>query len=103
MNSNKGGRPTKGVASLTFLKAMLKKEAVGEWRQEILERNRGRAYRVPAEGVVPRIPQGLQGAPKDQASRFFQLASGHAMIAPFLKEKFGWVESDSCWRCGCGI
>ena len=21
------------------------------------------------------------------------------MIAPFLKEKFGWVESDSCWWC----
>ena len=68
-----------------------------------MERNRGRrAYRVPAEGVVTRIPQGLQGAPKDQASRFFQLASGHAMIAPFIKEKFGWVESDSCWWCGCG-
>lgn len=23
----------------------------------------------------------------------------HAMIAPFLKEKFGWVQSDSCWWC----
>ena len=21
------------------------------------------------------------------------------MIAPFLKEKYGWVESDTCWWC----
>ena len=24
------------------------------------------------------------------------------MIAPFLKEKFGWVESDQCWWCDSG-
>ena len=24
------------------------------------------------------------------------------MIAPFLKEKFGWVESDQCWWCDGG-
>ena len=24
------------------------------------------------------------------------------MIALFLKEKFGWVESDGCWWCGGG-
>ena len=24
------------------------------------------------------------------------------MIAPLLKEKFGWVESDGCWWCGGG-
>ena len=23
------------------------------------------------------------------------------MIAPFLKEKFGWVSSDQCWWCSC--
>ena len=22
------------------------------------------------------------------------------MIAPFLKEKFGWIDSDICWWCG---
>ena len=48
------------------------------------------------------IPIGLQKAPKELASRFFQLSSGHAMIAPFLKEKFGWIESDSCWWCSGG-
>ena len=24
------------------------------------------------------------------------------MIAPFLKEKFGWIELDSCWWCSGG-
>ena len=44
----------------------------------------------------------MQRVPKELASRFFQLASGHAMIAPFLREKFGWLESDSCWWCSGG-
>ena len=47
-------------------------------------------------------PRELQRAPTELASRFFQLASGHAMIAPFLKEKFGWIRSDVCWWCESG-
>ena len=73
------------------------------WRDEITRRCRGRvSFPIPKEGEVPRVPPGLVRAPKEVASRFFQLASGHAMIAPFLKEKFGWVESDSCWWCSGG-
>lgn len=34
--------------------------------------------------------------------KYFQLASGHAMIAPFLKGKFGCIDSDVCWRCTRG-
>ena len=26
-----------------------------------------------------------------------QLLSGHALIAPFLKEKWRWTDSDRCW------
>ena len=51
---------------------------------------------------TPKIPKELQRAPKEVASRFFQLASGHAMTAPFFKEKFGWIKSDICWWCGSG-
>ena len=39
---------------------------------------------------------------RELASRFFQLALGHAMTAPFLKEKFGWTDSHICWWCGAG-
>ena len=87
--------------SLAFLKARRKKEAVREWREEIIRRRRGsQAVRVPAEGEVPRIPIELRKAPEELASRFFQLVSGHAIIAPFAKENFGWTDSGLCWWCG---
>ena len=88
------------AVSRTFLRMTLRKRAISAWRDEIIQRGRGgRPYRIPREGEVPRIPKSLQGTSRELASRFFQLASGHAMIALFLKEKFGWVESDLCWWC----
>ena len=90
------------VVSLTFLKAMVRKRANIEWRNEIINRRQGiRSFRILAEGEVQKIPEELRRAPKEFASRYFQLASGHAMIAPLMKEKFGWIESDLCW-CGSG-
>ena len=72
-----------------------------EWRGEIIQRGQGvRSFRVPPAGEIPRILVELRRAPKELAFRFFQLASGHAMIAPFVKEKFGWADSDLCWWCG---
>ena len=89
-----------GKVSLAFLKAERRGKAVKEWREEILRRCRGsRAFRVPTEGETPRIPLGLSKIPKEVASRFFQLISGHALTASFTKEKFGWLDSDTCW-CG---
>ena len=32
------------------------------------------------------------------AARFYQMLSGHAMSATFLKDKWGWVDSEMCWR-----
>ena len=87
----------------SFLKATLRQRAVRAWRDVIVRRGAGRRpYRIPREGEVPRIPTALRGARKELASRYFQLASGHAITAPFLKDKFGWVESDQCWWCSCG-
>ena len=64
-----------------------------------------RAFRlgIPREGEIPRNPPSLSKVPKEVASRYFQLASGHAMTAPFLKDKFKWIDSDSCWWCGGGM
>ena len=96
-------RSTSRHTSQTFMKTALKMRAVSMWREEIISRSKGRrSFRLPWEGEVPRIPPDLRRAPKEVASRFFQLASGHAMIAPFLRDKFGWVESDSCWWCSGG-
>ena len=91
------------MVSRSFLRAVLRRRAIDGWRREIISRGRGaRPYRVPVAGEVPRIPRALQRARKSLASRFFQLSSGHAMTAPFLRDKFGWVESDQCWWCDGG-
>ena len=91
------------IVSRAFLKLVLRRRAIDSWKDEIKKRSRGRRpYQTPRRGEIPRIPGALQSTPKELATRFFQLASGHAMIAPFLKEKFGWVESDSCWWCSGG-
>ena len=86
----------------SFMKAMFRRRAVDSWRESIIRGGTGRRpYRIPREGMVPRIPAALGRARKSLASRFFQLASGHAIIAPFLKDKFDWVNSDQCWWCSC--
>ena len=36
------------------------------------------------------------------AARFFQLLSGQALIAPFLRDRWGWIETDRCWWCEGG-
>lgn len=59
-------------------------------------------FQGPDEGARPRIREGLGTAPKSLAARFYQLASGHAMTVPFLKKRFGWIDSDIRWWCGTG-
>ena len=89
--------------SRTFLKTTLRSRAVSSWRETIVRgSSRRRPFSIPREGTVPRIPTALAGTRKDLAARFFQLASGHAMIAPFLEEKFRWVSSSQCWWCCSG-
>ena len=41
----------------------------------------------------------LGTAGKRVAARYFQLLSGHAIIAPFLKDRWGWTNTDRCWWC----
>ena len=65
------------------------------------DRKRGYATLRGPHDSIPKIPKELQKAPEKLASRFFQLASGHAMIAP-LKEKLRWIRSNICWWCGSG-
>ena len=66
--------------------------------KEMNRKRKGARYKGEGEGI-PKIPEAIRKVPKAVASRFFQLASGHAMIAPFLKEKFKWIDSDICWWC----
>lgn len=54
------------------------------------EIQRQSSFQDTSGGETPGIPAELRGAPKEVASRFFRLASGRVLIAPFVKEKFGW-------------
>ena len=97
-------RAREGDISMTFIKGRARKEANKEWAEMVRTKNRERGYVTirRKEGHIPRIPEALRKAPKHLASRFFQLASGHAMAAPFLRDKFKWTDSDICWWCSKG-
>lgn len=98
---NEMAKLKQGSISMAFIKGQARREANREWSTLITQLDKKRGYvtlRKTRENI-PKIPRALRTAPKRPASTFFQLASGHAMIAPFLKEKFGWIESDTCWWC----
>lgn len=54
--------------------------------------NGKRTLRLPKEGSRPRVREGSRAAPKSLASRDYQLASGHSMTVPSLKERLGWMD-----------
>ena len=97
-------RAREGNISMAFIKGRARKEANREWMEMVKDMNRKRGFVTirRRESQIPRIPEVLRKTPKHLASRFFQLASGHAMIAPFLKDKFKWTDSDTCWWCSRG-
>ena len=103
----------RGRYSLAFLKRRTTEKMTREWREDTITRMRGKsggekndkgrgAFCGPGGLARPRIRGPLRGVEKRVASVFFQLLSGHAMIAPFLKEKWGWIDSDRCWWCNGG-
>lgn len=89
----KGGAGRRREASMAFLRAQRTAHATRGRREEGLRRRGGRnQFAVPPPGERPRIPREVRSAPMRIASHFFQLYSGHAMIALFLKEIFGWID-----------
>lgn len=46
--------------------------------------------------MKPKMRTALQPITKTIAERFYQLLSGHGMAAPFLKDKWKWVDSGRC-------
>ena len=98
---------TRGRSSLAYMKRRTTERTNERWITDTTTRmgkkDRGRgAYAGPGRGAKPRIRTHLRKAGKSVASRFFQLLSGHAMIAPFLKDRWGWTDSDRCWWCSGG-
>ena len=65
------------------------------------DRKRG-AFQGPDRVRGPTIRKPLRRAEKRVASVYYRLLSGHAMIAPFPKERWGWIDTDQCWWCNRG-
>ena len=102
-------RSTRSRYSLAYLKRRITEGVTREWientRTRMKKNREGKdrgAYEEPGGRAKPKIRKELRKAKKGVASRFFQLLSGHAMIAPFLKEKWKWTDSDRCWWCERG-
>ena len=101
-------RATRGIFNLAFLNRGVSERMVRCWVSDTRARagvgrdpDRG-AYALPSRGARPGIRPALRRAKKSVAARFFQLLSGHAMIAPFLRDRWGWTDTDRCWWCEKG-
>ena len=96
-------RTTTRHHSLAFLRQRATERATDMWRGDIGSRNSGRrAFLLPMAASRPSIRPQLRLATNRVAARFIQLLSGHAMIAPLVRERWRWTESDICWWCGKG-
>jgi hypothetical protein len=57
------------------------------------------ASRGYLERKSPNFPLKLCRIRKELALRYYQLMTGHVVIAPYLKHKIKMSDSDSCWWC----
>jgi hypothetical protein len=72
-------------------------KATKEWIETRMAKNK--AY-IPRKQMG--LGKNLRHEKKEVASRFYQLLSGHAITAPYLKQKLRISEMDTCWWCESG-
>ena len=66
------------------------------------EGGRQKVLRAP-HGQPPTDHQtGTSVGPQGHSGKFFQLLSGHAKLAPLLRDRWGWTDTDVCWWCNEG-
>jgi hypothetical protein len=93
-------RRHQSVASTAFLKraaADARREETTSWIRSRTAKSR--AY-IPPRTL--RFREKLRNEKKEVASRYFQFLTGHALMAPYLKEKLKKRDSDECWWCESG-
>ena len=86
-------RGTRKGLSLAFLKRQITDGVCERWISDTTTRMEKKgahsgAFVGPDRRARPRIRTLLRKTRKGVASRYFQLLSGHAMIVPFLKERY---------------
>jgi hypothetical protein len=85
------------VASAAYLKcraAEKKRSEAVEWATPSIVASRD--YKAPK---TPRFRPELHRVRKELPSRYYQLMTGHTVIAPYLKYKIKTADSDECWWC----
>jgi hypothetical protein len=91
---------SQNVASTAFLKraaAEARREETIAWIRSRTAKSR--AY-IPPRTL--RFREKLRNEKKEVASRYYQFLTGHALTAPYLKEKLKTRDSDECWWCESG-
>jgi hypothetical protein len=86
------------MASFTYLawRTMeIKSQATKNWIQE-------RTHKAYILRKKSRLRKNLKHEKRATAARFYQLLSGHAITAPYLKEKLKKGDTDVCWWCESG-
>ena len=94
---------TRSRFSLAYLRRGATDRMTRRWIEDTRARGSGgQAFPLPDRRSRPGIRPRLRATRKGAAARFFQLLSRHAMTAPYLKEMWGWVDTDRCWWCDGG-
>ena len=84
----------------SFLRRRAAGRATRCWKVNTASRNRGtRTFRLSGPKSKSKFRPSLRTKSKAITGRFYQLLSGGSVIAPFLLEKWGWIESDLCCWC----
>ena len=80
--------------SLEYLRRRATEQAIQTWRDDTRRRAGGRrSFVLPSADSRPAIRPAPRRVPKGVAARFFQLLNGHAMIPPFLRDKWGRIDT----------
>jgi len=96
------GRNDHLVATISLTR--LRRKITERTRQEVKERidlriGKRQEYLPPRK---PGLRGHLQRERKAVAARFYQLLTGHALVAPFMNDKLKKIDSDQCWWCESG-
>ena len=91
------------ILSASFPKRRVAERATRRGKENTTARNKGKGtLRLPGPKYKPKIRPALRIEAKTIAGRFYQLLSGHVIIAPFSKGKWEWIGTDQCWWCRQG-
>ena len=89
------------AVSLAFLRSQISSSVCGVEGRYCQKAQEGSSLRDPCPGHQTGH-RGCPIGPQADSGSFFPVMLWHAMLTPFLRDRFGRVEFDTCWWCGGG-